>query len=178
MATQDMRLMDYDDEVLRLAKEILNTAGQDYTSEQLIEIRKILDIKFKYWWCVDLQLWDMAADVFTENIQYLCNGYGGPISGKDQVARMAQSCPQKLIIPTHMGHNPIIQFTGPTTARILTQLHDHHTMKDTHALRDGWGLYVDDLIKCFDGRWRISVVRLGYRKVEGDKPIPAPKKRS
>lgn len=177
MAEQDMRLMNYDDEVIQLAREILAAAGRDYTLEQLIDIRKIQDMKFKYWWCIDLQLWDMAADVFTEDIQYLCNGHGGPISGKEQVARMAQSCPEALMIPTHMGHNPIIHFTGPNTARILVQLHDHHTMKANHTLRDGWGLYVDDLVKCSDGCWRISTVRLGYRKVEGDKPIPAPKKK-
>ena len=177
MADNKMRLMDYDEEVVRLAQEVFAAAGRGYTPEQLMDIRNIEDMMHKYWWCVDMQLWEMLEEVFTEDIVYLCNGFGGPISGRDQAARAAQSCPRGVIVPTHMGHNAVLQFTGPDTARLLVQLHDHHTVIADHALKDGWGLYVNDFVRCADGCWRIAVVRLGYRKVEGDKPIPEPKKR-
>ena len=82
MADNKMRLMDYDEEVVRLAQEVLAAAGRGYTPEQLMDIRNIEDMMHKYWWCVDMQLWEMLEEVFTEDIVYLCNGFGGPISGE------------------------------------------------------------------------------------------------
>ena len=32
---------------------------------------------------------------------------------------------------------------------------------------EGWALYVDDMVKCDDGVWRIKTLRLTYRKILG-----------
>lgn len=75
-------------------------------------------------------------------------------------------------MPTHMGHNAVLQFTGPDTARLLVQLHDHHTVIADHALKDGWGLYVNDFVRCADGCWRIAVVPLGLPQGGGGQADP------
>ena len=43
----------------------------------------------------------------------------------------------------------------------------HHTYKDNGDTYSGYGLYVDDLVKCDDDRWRIKTLRLTYRVLEG-----------
>ena len=47
------------------------------------------------------------------------------------------------------------------------KMHDYHTYKDNGDIYSGYGLYVDDLVKCDDGRWRIKTLRLTYRVLEG-----------
>ena len=50
---------------------------------------------------------------------------------------------------------------------MLTRLNDYHTYKDDGSTYEGWALYVDDMVKCDDGVWRIKTLRLTYRKILG-----------
>ena len=43
-----------------------------------------------------------------------------------------------------------------------------HTYKDNGQTYSGYGLYVDDLVKCDDDRWRIQTLRLTYRLLDGE----------
>ena len=60
-----------------------------------------------------------------------------------------------------------MRFTGPDSVQLLTKMHDYHTYKDNGDTYSGYGLYVDDLVKCADGRWRIKTLRLTYRVLDG-----------
>ena len=70
------------------------------------------------------------------------------------------------MVPMHFGHNQIVQFIDDTHARVLTRMNDRHTYKDNGEVYAGWGFYVDDMLKCSDGVWRISYVRLSYGVME------------
>ncbi|MEG1790254.1 MAG: nuclear transport factor 2 family protein [Oscillospiraceae bacterium] len=156
-----------DPNILKLAKEVLVSAGKGYTPEQLAEIPNIMDTKYKYWWCVDLQMWDIMPEVFVEPFEFYSNGHKVDVTcGQDQVDRSGRVC-NDTMVPTHMGHNPIIQFTGEKTVRVLTRLNDYHTYNDDDSTYEGWALYVDDFVKCDDGVWRIQTLRLTYRKILG-----------
>ncbi len=156
-----------DEEMIRLVREILADAGKGYTPEQLAEIPSILATKYKYWWCVDMQLWDVMPEVLTEPFSAYSNGRLIPNKSlMDQVNRSSVVCDDSMV-PMHMGHNAIVQFTSPTTCRLLTRLNDYHTYIDDQSTYEGWGLYVDDLVKCDDGVWRIQTLRLTYRKLLG-----------
>ena len=74
--------------------------------------------------------------------------------------------PQENMVPMHFGHNQIVQFIDDTHARVLTRMNDRHTYKDNGEVYAGWGFYVDDMLKCSDGVWRISYVRLSYGVME------------
>ena len=77
-----------DEQIMSLAKEVLAFAGHDYTPEQLTEIPKILATKNKYWWCVDMQLWDMMPEVYVEPFEFYSNGHKVPVKDiADQVKR-------------------------------------------------------------------------------------------
>ena len=72
------------------------------------------------------------------------------------------------MVPMHFGYNQIVRFTGEDSCQLLTKMHDYHTYKDNGQTYSGFGLYVDDLVKCPDGRWRIQTLRLSYRLLDGE----------
>ena len=71
------------------------------------------------------------------------------------------------MVPLHFGHNQIVMFTGENSAQLLTRMRDFHTYIDNGECYEGYGFYVDDLIKCDDGKWRIQKLRLQYRVING-----------
>ena len=46
-------------------------------------------------------------------------------------------------------------------------MNDYHTYCADDYNYAGFGLYVDDLVKCEDGKWRIQTLRLDYGVVLG-----------
>ena len=160
----------YASQILDLAKEIISTP-QIYTEEQKLEIPAVLNAKHRYFWCVDLQDYEAMRDVYTDE------GPGGfrvdwgtgeqSISIDEQIASAkATTGPGENMVPMHFGHNQIVRFIDDTHAQILTRMNDRHTYHDDGEVYAGWGLYVDDVMKCSDGACRMTCVRLAYGVME------------
>lgn len=167
-----MVALNYSEELLKMAHEVLMDAGKPYTDEQLKEIPRILNAKHRYFVANDLNDWEVLRDVFTdeapEGFRAFWTTGGGKISLDDQLGSIRWSIgPQENVVPTHYGANQIVHFIDDTHAWLLTRMHDHHVYKDDGELYAGWGLYVDEMLKCKDGVWRISTVRLNYGQMEG-----------
>lgn len=163
----------YDKKLVELAHEILMGAGKPYTDEQLKEIPNILNAKSRYFWGNDLNDWELLRDVFTEEglegfRAYWSGGGGGPITVEGQINSVKWSIgPQENMVPMHFGHNQVVRFLDATHAQLLTRMRDRHVYNDNGEVCTGYGLYVDDLLKCADGEWRISTIRLNYGVLEG-----------
>lgn len=160
----------YDPEILALAREVIRDV-KPYTAEQLAEIPAIMATKARYFWANDLNDWDAFKDVFTDEAPegFRVSMGGGPktLTPAEQVGLVQWSIgPQENMVPMHFGHNQIVQFLDGTHARLITRMNDRHTYKDNGEVYAGWGLYVDDMLKCSDGVWRISYVRLTYGVME------------
>lgn len=156
----------YDPETVELAKEILRDV-KPYTAAQLAEIPAILQCKARYFWGNDLNDWEVMRDVFTDEAPggfHTSMGAGVQNPTPDEQVGLVQWSigPQENMVPMHFGHNYVIQFQDDTHVRLLTRMNDRHTYKDNGDVYAGWGFYVDDLMKCADGVWRISYVRLSY----------------
>lgn len=159
--------MDADLQIIELSRKIIEAAALPYTPEQLAEIPAILAAKSRYFWCIDNQLFDLMPDVFTEEgFETFWSGRPGHKNREKQVAQNRRTCGDDMV-PLHFGHNQIVHFTGPRSAQLLTRMHDFHTYKDNGDTYSGYGLYVDDLVKCDDDRWRIKTLRLTYRVMDG-----------
>ena len=159
--------IDADKGILELAEAILQQAGLPYTPEQVNEIPASLAAKNRYFWCIDNQLFDMMPDVFTEEgFRTFWSGRPGNTDRNKQVEQNRRTCGADMV-PMHFGYNQIVRFTGPRSAQLLTKMHDYHTYKDNGDTYSGYGLYVDDLVKCDDDRWRIQTLRLTYRLLDG-----------
>lgn len=160
-------LLDADREIMELAREIIRDAGLPYTPEQLAEIPAVLAAKNRYFWCIDNQEFDIMPDVFTEEgFRAFWSGRAGHTDRYAQTEQNKRSCGGDMV-PMHFGYNHIVRFTGPRSCRLLTKMHDYHTYRDNGDTYSGFGLYVDDLVKCEDDRWRIQTLRLTYRRIDG-----------
>ncbi|MBQ5670922.1 MAG: nuclear transport factor 2 family protein [Oscillospiraceae bacterium] len=160
-------LLEADREITELAREIIRDAGLSYTAAQAVEIPAIIAAKNRYFWCIDNQEFDLMPDVFTEEgFRTFWGGRAGYTDRYAQVEQNRQNCGSDMV-PMHFGYNHIVQFTGEGRCRLLTKMHDFHTYKDNEDTYSGYGLYVDDLVKGTDGRWRIQTLRLTYRRIDG-----------
>lgn len=156
-----------DDMTVELAREVILQGGLAYTDEQVREIPAIIAAKNRYFWCIDHHLTDMMEDVFTPtDFQAFWQGRPGHTDPGAQAAQNAESCGTDMV-PQHFGYNHMVQFLEDGTARLLTKLHDFHTYIDDGSEYSGYGYYVDDLVKCSDGRWRIKTLRLTYHRIDG-----------
>ncbi|MGM9671728.1 MAG: nuclear transport factor 2 family protein [Oscillospiraceae bacterium] len=136
---------------------------QDEMNKMLWEMenrRKIEDLMCDYWWYMDSRQWEKWEDVFTEDLHV----YFDAIRMADNRAFFCKNNSQlwlKGVRSSHQGHQHRIEFTGPTTATSRYMLNDRLAYPDG-MVRDGCGYYFDDYRLCEDGKWRISVIRLGY----------------
>ena len=159
--------LEADVQIKELAREIIAGAGMPYTPEQLAEIPSILAAKSRYFWCIDNQEFDIMLDCFVEEgFQTFWSGRPGNKDRNKQVEQNRRTCGFDMV-PMNFGYNQIVRFTGPDSVQLLTKMHDYHTYKDNGDTYSGYGLYVDDLVKCADGRWRIKTLRLTYRVLDG-----------
>lgn len=178
----------YSEEFKQMANKILMAAAKPYTEEQIKEIPAILNAKSRYFWGNDLNDWEVLRDVFTEEAAegfktYWTGGGGGKNTIENQMNSIIWSIgPQEGMVPTHYGHNQIVYFIDERHVQLLTRMQDRHVYMDNGEVYEGWGMYIDDLIKCEDGAWRISVLRLNYNQMNGQlrcmKKKPAGKKKS
>lgn len=169
----------YSEDLVKLAHEILMKATEPYTDYQLKEIPRILNAKHRYFIGNDLRDWEVLRDVFTEEglegFRAIWTTGGGKVSLDEQLNSIRWSIgEQENLVPTHYGVNQIVHFIDDTHAQLLTRMHDHHVYMDNGEVYAGWGLYVDDMLKCADGKWRISTVRLNYGQMENQlRPVAA-----
>ncbi|MDY8024383.1 nuclear transport factor 2 family protein [Paenibacillus polymyxa] len=161
-------VIEYTEELKRLAHEICVAGAKPYTDEQIKEIPNIINAKSRYFWGNDLNDWEVLRDVLTE--EGFCaywDGQLGVTNRDDQVEAAREYIGQGDMIPMHFAHNQIVQFLDDTHARLLTRMHDYHTYMDNGEVYSGYGMYVDDLVKCNDGVWRIETIRLDRGVVLG-----------
>ena len=153
--TTQMTAIPYSEEFKKMAHEILLSAGNSYTDDQLKEIPRILNTKSRYFWGNDLNDWDVLKDVFTEEginefQAFWTGGQGGKISIDDQIGSVMWSIgPDENVVPTHYGHNQIVRFIDDTHAQLMTRMQDHHVYMDNGEVYAGYGMYIDDIGRHF-----------------------------
>ena len=134
-----MKIMKQDAKIQKLVIEVMkHVRQQTYTPEQLCERQRILDAQYFYYWSMDMKKEEYVCDLFTEDFTYRT---------------------------MHMSHNPLIWLIDETHARGIFLYEDNNSYKD-HTV-EGFSMYCNDFRKCEDGVWRISKMRIGYRKMNG-----------
>ena len=157
--------LEYTKEMTQMAHEILAEGAKPYTDEQLKEIPRIINTNSRYFLAVDLNDYEILRDVFTEEeggFSTAWNGRPGAQSIDAQIAAAQSTTGKGDMVPLHFAHNQVVRFIDDTHAQLLTRMHDYHTYKDNGDTYSGYGFYVDDLLKCADGVWRIKALRLDY----------------
>ncbi len=130
----------------------------------LEDIEAIRQLKYRYWRCLDLKLWDEMAGCFTPDATV---DYGGGTYRFTGVAAILGFLRESLGRETgalgyHHGHHPEIELTGDTTARGVWALDNYlFNAGRKRGVRIA-AYYRDEYLKT-GGAWRIR--HTGYTYV-------------
>jgi hypothetical protein len=137
------------------------------TPDDLLTLREIEQLKYRYLRTLDLKDWDGFAEVFEPDAT---GSYGAGLefgSAAEIVAFMRESLGPD-IITVHQVHHPEIVLSGPgqgpgSTAIGTWMLMDRVIAVPHGVLIDGASVYRDEYRCGPDGRWRIA--RTGYERI-------------
>ena len=130
----------------------------------LEDLEAIKRLKYRYWRCLDLKLWDEMAGCFTEDATVEYGGGKYNFRGVEEIMRFLRESLSRETgtLGYHHGHHPEIELTGETTARGVWAL-DNYLFN--HGRKRGVRIaayYHDEYVKIGDA-WKIR--HTGYTYV-------------
>lgn len=133
--------------------------------QQLSDLYEIQRLKARYFRFMDLRMWTEFRGLFTDDMELYVEHTPTPqattptIQGADNLVRyLAASDPRKVTI--HQGHMPDIEFLDADHATGIWAMFDWVDDPGRDRASKGYGYYHERYVRCPDGRWRISSVRL------------------
>lgn len=134
--------------------------------QRLIDIQEIMNVKGKYFRCLDAKDWDGLETTLSPNIQTSYSGGKLSFKGPKEVTNYFKGSMQQTMISMHMGHSPEIWFESPDVAYGHWYLQDQliFTKPDKAAgyQIEGGAFYTDKYEKV-DGQWLIA--ETGYVRI-------------
>lgn len=130
-------------------------------ASDLVEIRAIETLKYRYLRCLDLKLWDELGDTLTEEATASYAGGALSFQGRQAIVdflRQALSTP----LTSHKSHHPEIELVAPDRATGTWALDDLVLDPDGGYCIRGAAYYSDRYVKQA-GRWFIE--HTGYKRV-------------
>jgi SnoaL-like domain len=134
-------------------------------AQRLTDLHEIQKLKARYLRCMDLRLWDEFRDVFTDDLELYVENTKTPqaeqptVRGADNLVNyLAASDPRKVTV--HQGHMPEIEFLDADNATGIWAMFDWVDDPGRGFAAQGFGHYHERYVRCPDGKWRISSVRL------------------
>jgi SnoaL-like domain len=115
---------------------------------ELGDLEEIKQLKARYCLLLDAQEWEALRQLFTDDAQFAV-GSGGYSSPDAFIANLRSNLAGESHV--HVAHMPIIEFTGPDTARGLWSFSN----------RGALGHYQDEYVRGHDG-WRISAMTMTW----------------
>jgi hypothetical protein len=147
-------------------------------ANQLSDLDEIQKLKARYFRLMDTKQWDAWRDLFTDDMELFLEPGAVPeadtptLAGADAlVAYLSASHPDKVTV--HQGHMPEIEFTDENTATGIWAMFDWVDDPGRGGAWQGLGHYHERYVRCPDGRWRISSVRLTRLRVDAVPPQPS-----
>ncbi len=134
------------------------------TPDDLVELRQIEELKYRYLRCVDLKLWDELADVLTHDARAEYGGGAYVFEGRDAIlAFLDATMSSTRVLTSHKCHHPEITLGADrTTASGVWALDDIVIQQEFGMTIRGAAFYADTYVKV-DGRWLIAST--GYKRV-------------
>ena len=161
-----MVIMKFDPKLKAMIIEVMQKSRcQSYTPETLCKVQKIIETQYYYYWCMDMKKEEYVCDLFTEDFKYNCFGEQD-IDAKGQAVR--SKFVNRNMCTMHMSHQPLVWLIDDSHARGIFLYEDHHTYRGSEKYTvQNYSVYIDDFRLCDDGLWRITDMRIGYRKMDG-----------
>lgn len=123
-------------------------------AEDLVTIRQIEELKYRYVRALDLKDWDLFATCFTDDATAT---YGDRLefAGPDEIVGYMRKTLGPTMITVHQVHHPEISVDGDTATGVWS-LMDRVIMTEYRFLLDGASFYRDAYRRGDDGEWRIA----------------------
>lgn len=129
--------------------------------EDLVRIREIEQLKYRYMRAVDTRDWDLLASTLAPDV---IAEYGDRLSfeSRDDLVRVLSKAMDDSTISLHHLHQPEITLDGDTASGVWA-LHDRVIRKREKVIIDGASIYHDEYRRGADGEWLIT--RTGYERI-------------
>lgn len=136
----------------------------EMTPEDLVEIWKIEQLKYRYLRCVDLKLWDELETLFTPDAQAHYGGGAYAFEGREAIMQFLHATMTSTeVLTSHKCHHPEITLhSDSSTATGTWALDDVVIQQEVGMTIRGAAFYEDAYVKV-DGTWLIAST--GYRRV-------------
>lgn len=130
-------------------------------ADDLVTIREIEELKYRYVRGLDTKDWDLFASCFTADASAT---YGERLdfTGPDQIVAFMRENLGPTMITVHQVHHPEITVDGDTAVAVWS-LMDRVIMTEFRLLLDGASFYRDECRREADGVWRIA--RTTYERI-------------
>lgn len=134
------------------------------TPEDLVEIREIEQLKYRYLRCVDLKLWTELESLFVADARA---SYGGGAyvfdSREEIIAFLVSTMSSTDVLTSHKCHHPEITVDRDRWRASGTWALDDVVIQQEHGVTIRGAAFYDDTYVKVDGAWLISAT--GYRRV-------------
>ena len=143
------------------------------TLEDLLQIREIEQLKYRYLRALDTHNWDLMAQCFDEQAEVWYRDGNYSFKGRDNILSFLRDQVTDTVICSHIALHPEVSLTGPDTATGVWRLQDivHFTGSHSGAQEgdirggekmEGAAYYFDDYVKR-EGKWLIA--KTGYVRI-------------
>jgi ketosteroid isomerase-like protein len=126
---------------------------------RLLDKDEIIDLVHRYSYCVDHNLYDEVAELFTEDcvVDY-GPAFAPPVRGRAALRKMFGHPSSRFAATSHHNANVLVIFEDDDRASARTSLYAWHKMADgtTPQL---WGYYHDVVVRS-SGGWQIATRQL------------------
>ena len=130
---------------------------------RLEDVEAIQRLKYRYWRCLDLKLWDELAGCFTDDATADYGEGRYHFAGAEAILRFLREAlgRESGSVTIHHGHHPEIELTSETTARGTWALYNYlFNVAQKRSVRIG--AYYDDRYVKLAGAWKIAHTGYSY----------------
>jgi uncharacterized protein (TIGR02246 family) len=133
------------------------------TPDDLVEIERIRQLKYRYVRFLDTKAWDDLTGLFTPDATASYGGGATTLAGRDAImAFLIGAMAGEDMLTSHKVHQPEITLTGPGAATGIWALDDVVVLGALGMTVRG-ASYYDDRYVTVDGAWRIA--HTGYKRI-------------
>ncbi len=142
------------------------------TPDDLVELRAIEELKYRYLRFLDLKQFDLLANTLTEDATASYGGGAHELEGRSAIiAFLETTMSRPEMLTTHKVHQPEIDLVDTDRARGVWALEDR-VIDTEYGVTVSGAAYYEDEYRKVDGAWLIS--HTGYKRVyEELAPRPA-----
>ena len=134
------------------------------TPEDLVEIRRIEELKYRYVRCLDLKLWDDIVTLFTDEATASFGGGAVNLDGRAAILDFyRKTMSSEAMLTSHKVHQPEIRLAADRAEATGTWALDDVVVHGEYGVTIRGAAFYDDRYVLRDNQWLIAST--GYKRV-------------